>query len=440
MSNNRHLNTQVSFLILSSILAQISSEQQTKIHLSLIHRDSSLSPLYNPRDSPYERIRQSFVRSKARLSYLINNANDNMSGVDFQGSMEGNDGEYFVKICIGTPRVELLASVDTASELVLTRGYNRKQSSTYNPIPCNSSICTLVPNNSCDSFNMCSFSSVYADFPLAYSLLGSDNFTLETSDERFFALQDIIFGIENDDNVDENELNSTSPTQYDGILGLGYHNLSLVMQMSSIIEPKFTYCFGNTSDPDAKNQLVLGKGVFLEGQTTSLKVIEGRYNLVLEGLSIGKRRLDIPPDVFQVSESGGQGVIIESATTLTFLAPAAYYKLVEELEQDIGLVSELWLDPPFERCYKGNVMDIQEFRGLIFHFERDVNVVMDVSNLFLQVGNEMFCLAVLPSPVEGVSVLGSLFQQYYSVGYDLGEMLVSFQRIECEVLESHFRN
>jgi len=71
------------------------------------------------------------------------------------------------------------------------------------------------------------------------------------------------------------------------------------MQMSSITEPKFTYCLGKHSDPEAENRLVLGNGVFPEGQTTPLNVINGRYGLVLEGISVGRQRLKIPPQVFQ---------------------------------------------------------------------------------------------------------------------------------------------
>ncbi|XP_010673122.3 aspartic proteinase CDR1 [Beta vulgaris subsp. vulgaris] len=422
----RYITTQSTLLILLSILVLTSSQaSQGGIHISLIHRDSSLSPLYNPEESPYDRVRHSFVRSKARLSYLIDMA-DNID--NFQAKNEVDDGEYLVKFSIGTPPVQMFAVMDTASKLVLTRNYNKTMSLTYNNISCNSSKCTLLPKNACDSSNMCTFTNDYSDFSHSNTILGSDIFTFETSNGEVFPLTDVIFGSEHD--------HTSTYTNYNGIFGLGLHNLSMIMQMSPITEPKFTYCLGNISDPEADNRLVLGNGVFLEGQTTSLKVIEGRYNLVVEGLSIGKRRLLIPPEIFQVSPAGG-GVIIDAGTTLTFLAPYAYYQLVGELERELGLTMVLWPDPPYERCYNGKLSDLNNFREVIFHLERGVNVALDVPNLFLQVEDGMFCFAVLPSPTGGASVLGSLFQQSYSVGYDLREMLVSFQRIECELIEKH---
>ncbi|XP_021745870.1 probable aspartic protease At2g35615 [Chenopodium quinoa] len=428
MSKQTYLTTQAILVIVSSVFALTSSQpSQGSIHLSLIHRDSSLSPLYNPQESPYDRVRSSFVRSKARLSFLIDRVVD---GGDFQGNVQADDGEYFVKLSVGTPPFQMFASMDTASTLVLTQclqpciscDTNQIISTTYHNITCTSSNCALVPNNACDSSNSCTFSY------RSNSLLGSDVFAFETSNAEVFSLENVIYGCEYDQE-------STS-TQYNGILGLGYHNLSLIKQMSSITEPKFTYCLGNISDPEAEHLLVLGNGFFLEGQTTTLKVIEGKYNLVLESLSIGKRKLLIPPEIFQPSPLGG-GVIIDAETTLTFLAPYAYYELVGELEKELGLVMIIWPDPPYERCYNGKLSDIRNFHGLIFHFEREVNVLLDVDSLFLQVEDGMFCLAVLPSPVGGTSILGSLFQQSYSVGYHLGEMLVSFQKIECEVLEKH---
>ncbi|KAK9285734.1 hypothetical protein L1049_024933 [Liquidambar formosana] len=66
--------------------------------------------------------------------------------------------------------------------------------------------------------------------------------------------------------------------------------------MGSIIESKFTYCFGNHSNPNIESHLVLGNGVFLEGQTTPPKIINGRYHLTLEGISVGEKRLAISSD------------------------------------------------------------------------------------------------------------------------------------------------
>ncbi|KNA09112.1 hypothetical protein SOVF_156480 [Spinacia oleracea] len=419
MSRYSHLKTGTILVILSSILALTSSQPSNgSFHLSLIHRDSSFSPLYNPRETLYDRVRYSFIRSKARLSYLISRVDGD--GGDFQGSIEADDGEYFVRFSIGTPPVQMLASIDTASPMVLTRCL---RSLTYNNITCNSSNCALLPDNACDSSNMCSFSY------RSNSLIGSDVFTFEPSNGGVIPLENIIFGCEYG--------SDTTFTRSNGILGLGYHNLSLIMQTSSITEPKFTYCLGKISDPEAKRFLVLGSGFFLEGQTTSLKVIEGKYNLVLEGISIGRKKLMIPPEIFQQRTPLGGGVIIDAETTLTFLAPLAYNQLVGDLEKELGLAMVIWPDPPYDRCYNGKLSDIQKFRGLIFHFEREVNVLLGIDNLFLQVDDGMFCLAVLPSPVGGTSVLGSLFQQSYSVGYHLGQMLVSFQPMQCELIEQH---
>ena len=62
---------------------------------------------------------------------------------------------------------------------------------------------------------------------------------------------------------------------------------------------------------------------------------------------------------------------------------------------------------------------------------------MELGNLFLQVEDGLFCLGVLPTPARAASVLGSLFQQSYTVGYHLRNMLVSFQRMDYNILDDH---
>ena len=135
-----------------------------------------------------------------------------------------------------------------------------------------------------------------------------------------------------------------------GILGLGNDNdnVSLATQLGS----KFSYCLGLVRDLQyPHNQLILGDGAEIEGTKTPVEYFMGLYILTLEGISLGDKRHYIDPIMFKKMPSGG--VIIDSGSTLTYLARATFNILkLEVVNLMEGLVprrDNLGYEPP---CYE----------------------------------------------------------------------------------------
>ncbi|KAM1084312.1 hypothetical protein FF1_022715 [Malus domestica] len=156
---------------------------------------------------------------------------------------------------------------------------------------------------------------------------------------------------------------------------------------------KFSYCIGSIRDPNyPHNKLVLGDGAKIEGTSTPIQVYNELYYLTLESISLAERRLEIDPEIFKRTESGSGGTVIDSGTTVTFLATGAHVVLRDKVQK--------LLDGRLEKVEKPGFPSLQ----------------------------------VSPEGSD-LNVVGIMAQQHYNVAYDLAASQVYFQSIDCQLLD-----
>ncbi|KAI6699059.1 hypothetical protein NL676_019178 [Syzygium grande] len=118
-----------------------------------------------------------------------------------------------------------------------------------------------------------------------------------------------------------------------------------------VTSSKISYCIGNINDPQYQyNELSLGNGAIMEGDSTTLETYRGLYYLDLQGISVGEKKLQIDPLVFKRGLMGQGGVIIDSGTTLTPLKEEVYVPLQNEVESLMAGKLERVSNPEFF-CY-----------------------------------------------------------------------------------------
>ncbi|XP_038695456.1 aspartic proteinase CDR1-like [Tripterygium wilfordii] len=265
--------------------------------------------------------------------------------------------------------------------------------------------CTRCFNQTSKIFDP-SKSSTYAN--LSYGtktagIIGTEKLTFETSDEGETTIDNVIFGCGHD-----NDVKNGQPS---GVLGLGPDSISLVSKLGS----KFSYCVGSVRDPKYSfNQLNLGEGVIIEGGSTPLELFHTLYYVTLEGISLAENMLKIDPQVFRRTPSGTGGVVIDSGSTITYLATDAYDSLSDQVKS--------LLDGKMER-----IRDKDDPKRRRHYATRETSK---------GISRDVFCMAVQESDLNGLSVIGIMAQQSYNVGFDLIGKTISFQRIDCELLES----
>ncbi|CAL1358744.1 unnamed protein product [Linum trigynum] len=410
-----------------------------KITTKLIHRDSYFSPLYNATATTADRAGRILEATLARYGHLISSYDDDEPlGVDIEasGSWGTKFNIFYVNFSIGDPPVPQLALMDTGSDLLWVKcppcspcstssgatyfySFNSK---TYSPLPC-----THDCKKCTDYMGGHSSEGVYA----------TEQLTFQTSNNGFVTtIPKVLFGC---------STKLTGPEGLDphvnGVLGLiagadtptiPYGHFSLATRLGT----SFSYCVDSLSDRYyPHNHLSFGDAVDLIGETTPLYLQDdGRYCVHLSGISLDGKTLDIDIDVFAKMALKNK-IMMDSGSELFLLYTEAFDVVKAEVERlaffELKAVAPV---RPLELCFRGTVeKDAGGFPTLGIQFIGGVELVLDRFGMFLQVKDDVFCLAVVRS--KGVTIIGMMAQQGYNVGYDLGARSVSFQKMDCQLVE-----
>ncbi|KAD0929802.1 hypothetical protein E3N88_43542 [Mikania micrantha] len=349
---------------------------------------------------------------------------------------------YLMKISIGTPPQDIIGVADTGSDIVWTQCepcsycFNQTRpvlrprvSSTYNRMTCGSTMCLLVPTRSCTtSDNTCLYLVVYGDMSYSSGELATDTVTLDSIDSSVtgisFAFTNVVFGC--------GHRNAGMFTDdQSGIIGLGGGPFSLVTQMRSSINGKFSYCLVQMfSHVERSSKMYFGDAATVSGDgVVSTPLFPGNpdtfYYLHFEGMTVGGRRVDFYATKPTLVEGN---IIIDSGTSLTLLPQSFYDRLQLAVRRSMQDILPVGSDTRnnLSLCY--NPLEVMDLPVMVAHFN-GAYLELDPTNTFVRTSNDSICLAF--APVEGVVIFGNLAQMNFLVGYDLYEKTVSFKRTDC---------
>ncbi|EOY31548.1 Eukaryotic aspartyl protease family protein, putative [Theobroma cacao] len=418
----------------------------TRLVIKVVHRDSIHSPYYSKNDNVTNRVERAMKSSILRFTYFQRKVRRSLPDPDFQADiLPSVDGSMlFMNISIGQPPVPQFTVMDTGSSLLWIQClpckrcskqfgpiFDPEKSSTYAYLSCNSQFCHYAPRGRCNLLNQCEYNQIYVHGDPSVGILAREQLIFKTSDEGSAAIPDVIFGC-------SQENGNFKDRQISGVIGLGFKKLSLAAQLGS----NFSYCIGSVFDPNySHNKLILGNGAVLQGDSTPLEVIDGQYYVTLEGISVGEKRLTIDSSIFKRKMWKKSGVIIDSGSATTWLVQQGFEALRNEVQSLLDMwLTRFWYNA-WALCYMGTIsQDLVGFPAVTFHFARGADLVLDTESLFVQIQPYAFCMAVLPSYAGGdnittLSLIGLLAQQNYNIAYDIYGKALSFQRIDCELLD-----
>ncbi|WJX66322.1 hypothetical protein P8452_50889 [Trifolium repens] len=257
--------------------------------------------------------------------------------------------------------------------------------------------------------------------------LSVETLTLESTTGRPVSFPKTVIGCGTDNTVSFQGASS-------GIVGLGGGPASLITQLGSSIDGKFSYCLlpllleSNTAESTTTSKLNFGDVAVVSGDgVVSTPIVKKNpsvfYYLTLEAFSVGNKRVE-----FGGSASGDEGnIIIDSGTTLTLLPSDVYTNLESAVVESVKLERVDDPNQTFGLCYSVT-SDGYDFPLITAHF-KGADVKLHSMSTFVPIADGIVCLAFTSSQIG--AIFGNLAQQNLLVGYDLKQKTVSFKPMDC---------
>ncbi|KAB1221136.1 Aspartic proteinase nepenthesin-1 [Morella rubra] len=394
------------------------------------------------RNNPFASLTEVLSYDTHRLSVLHNRGTLKFPVVS--GAPSGS-GEYFVPLSLGTPPQTLLVVADTGSDLVWVKcsvcknncssihptAFIARHSSTFSPHHCFDSSCRLVHNH-CNRTRRvntrCHYKYSYGDGSVTSGVFSKETTTLQTSSGREARLKNLAFGC-------ASRISGPSLTgaTSNGVMGLGRGPVSFSSQLGRRFGNKFSYCLRDyTISPPPTSFLTIGNDVvrktsrmsFTPLQTNHQQPSFSYYYIEIQAVSVNRAKLPIDPSVWSIDESGNGGTIVDSGTTLTYLAEPAYLQVLEAVKRQVRLGYDL--------CVNVSGMRRPRLPKLSFKLVGNSLFSPPPRNYFIEAAYGVKCLAIRPVTSEGLpSVIGNLMQQGFLLEFDNEGSRLGFSRRGC---------
>ncbi|KAL9393417.1 hypothetical protein Peur_012702 [Populus x canadensis] len=368
------------------------------------------------------------VSSGSTVSYRVEDfGSEVVSGMD-QGS-----GEYFVRIGVGSPPRSQYMVIDSGSDIVwvqckpCTQCYHQTDplfdpadSASFMGVSCSSAVCDQVENAGCNS-GRCRYEVSYGDGSSTKGTLALETLTLGRT-----VVQNVAIGC--------GHMNQGMFVGAAGLLGLGGGSMSFVGQLSRERGNAFSYCLVSR---------VTNSNGFLEFGSEAMPVgaawiplirnphSPSYYYIGLSGLGVGDMKVPISEDIFELTELGNGGVVMDTGTAVTRFPTVAYEAFRDAFIDQTGNLPRASGVSIFDTCY--NLFGFLSVRvpTVSFYFSGGPILTLPANNFLIPVDDAgTFCFAFAPSP-SGLSILGNIQQEGIQISVDGANEYVGFGPNVC---------
>ncbi|CAO2204367.1 unnamed protein product [Urochloa humidicola] len=467
-----------------------------------------------------DRRRMAFISSRVRRRAAETGAAappaDEAFAMPLSSGAYTGTGQYFVRFRVGTPAQPFLLVADTGSDLTWVKcrspaaaapdaGYGApasndssssyysspptapqgrvfrpEESRTWAPIPCSSDTCVRsLPFSlaACPTpGSPCAYDYRYKDGSAARGTVGTDSATIALSGrgaapaasatrkkhqkqkqkQAKAKLRGVVLGC-------TTSYNGDSFMASDGVLSLGYSNISFASRAAGRFGGRFSYCLVDHLAPrNATSYLTFGPNPALSpppppppaavkpacsgshpapppltGARQTPLLLDHRmrpfYAVTVNGVSVDGELLAIPRRVWDIGNGGG--AILDSGTSLTVLAGPAYRAVVAALSGKLAGLPRVAMDP-FEYCYNWTSPATGEdvavaVPELALHLAGSARLQPPAKSYVIDAAPGVKCIGVQEGEWPGVSVIGNILQQEHLWEFDIENRRLRFKRSRC---------
>ncbi|GFP85877.1 aspartic proteinase-like protein 2 [Phtheirospermum japonicum] len=363
-------------------------------------------------------------------------------------------GLYFTKVKLGNPPKEFYVQIDTGSDVlwvscnpcsgcpkssglqIQLEFFDPSSSSTASVISCSDQRCSVGEqslDSLCSNQNHCGYTFQYGDGSGTSGVYLSDQMYLDSVNGNSMTSNSsasVVFGCSTSQTGD-----LTKPDRaVDGIFGFGQQGMSVISQLSSqgIVPNSFSHCLrgGNGGG----GILVLGQIVEPNLVYTPLVPSQPHYNVNLQSIAVNGQILPIASSVFATSSN--RGTIIDSGTTLAYLAEEVYDPFVNAILQ---IVSQS-VSPIFTKgnqCYLTSSSVSEIFPSVSLNFAGGASMVLRPEDYLLQQnsvgGAAVWCIGFQKLQGQGITILGDIVLKDKVVVYDLAGQRIGWANYDCSL-------
>ncbi|KAK3162109.1 hypothetical protein QOZ80_1BG0085620 [Eleusine coracana subsp. coracana] len=367
-------------------------------------------------------------------------------------------GLYFTRVKLGNPAKEFFVQIDTGSDILWVtcspcigcptssglnielESFNPDASSTSSRITCSDDRCTAalqtgeaVCQSSDSSSSPCGYTFTYGDGSGTSGYYVSDTMYFDTvmgNEQTANSSTSIVFGCSNSQSGDLTKADRA----VDGIFGFGQHQLSVISQLNSLgVSPKvFSHCLKGSDN--GGGILVLGEIVEPGLVYTPLVPSQPHYNLNLESIAVSGQKLPIDNSLFATSNT--QGTIVDSGTTLAYLADGAYDPFVSAITAAVS-PSVRSIVSKGNQCFITSSSVDSSFPTVTLYFMGNIAMTVKPENYLLQQAsvdnNVLWCIGWQRNQGQEITILGDLVLKDKIFVYDLANMRMGWADYDCSM-------
>ncbi|KAL5993388.1 Protein ASPARTIC PROTEASE IN GUARD CELL 2 [Asimina triloba] len=355
-------------------------------------------------------------------------------GSEVVSGMDEGSGEYFVRIGFGSPPRNQYMVIDSGSDIVWVQCqpcaqcyqqadpvFDPTNSASFASVACTSSVCGRLQNTAGCHAGRCRYEVSYGD----------GSYTMGT-----LALETLTFGQTTVLNVAIGcgHRNRGLFVGAAGLLGLGGGSMSLVGQLGGQTGGAFGYCLVSRGS-QSYGSLVFGRDSLPVGATWVPLLRNPRapsfYYVGLMGLGVGGQQLQLPKEMFRLTELGDGGVVMDTGTAVTRFPGVAYRAFRDAF---VAATADLPRAPPaaiFDTCYDLSGFVTVKVPTVSFYFADGPILTLPAANFLIpvdQVGT--FCFAFAASSSQ-LSIIGNIQQEGIQISFDSANGFVGFGPNTC---------
>lgn len=362
-------------------------------------------------------------------------------------------GLYFTRVLLGSPSKQFYVQIDTGSDVlwvgctscsgcpqssglqIQLNFFDPGSSTTASTVSCSDQICSSGMQSSdaacATSTNQCVYTFQYGDGSGTSGYYVTDLFQLDTivgSSVYSNSSARVVFGCSTSETGDL----TSSARAVDGIFGFGQADMSVISQLASqgLASKSFSHCLKGSDG--GGGILVLGEIVEPNIVYSPLVASQPHYNLNLLSISVNGQTLSIDSSVFATSSNGG--TIVDTGTTLAYLAEAAYDPFVNAITSAVSQYVQSEVDNGTQ-CYRITSSVDEIFPKVTFNFAGNAAMTLKPGNYLLQQnsvgGSAKWCIGFQQIQGQGFTILGDLVLKDQIFVYDLDNQRIGWTNYDC---------